>query len=62
VERSMSEIRAILATLDAPSPADPTWQRCMSELGRFEQDLERHVHLENFVLFPRALELERLLG
>jgi regulator of cell morphogenesis and NO signaling len=30
----------------------------MAELSRFEQDLHRHVHLENNVLFPKAVELE----
>jgi len=30
----------------------------MSELAQFERDLHRHVHLENNVLFPRALQLE----
>ena len=30
----------------------------MAELDRFERDLHRHVHLENNVLFPRALALE----
>jgi regulator of cell morphogenesis and NO signaling len=31
----------------------------MAELDRFERDLHRHVHLENNVLFPRAVELEK---
>jgi regulator of cell morphogenesis and NO signaling len=31
---------------------------CFEELARFERDLHRHVHLENNVLFPRAVELE----
>jgi regulator of cell morphogenesis and NO signaling len=30
----------------------------MRELADFERDLHRHVHLENNVLFPRALALE----
>jgi regulator of cell morphogenesis and NO signaling len=31
----------------------------MAELDRFERDLHRHVHLENNVLFPRAIALEQ---
>ena len=30
----------------------------MKELKQFELDLHRHVHLENNVLFPRAIRLE----
>jgi hemerythrin-like domain-containing protein len=30
----------------------------MQELEAFERDLHVHVHLENNVLFPRAVELE----
>jgi len=42
-------------------PADgcTTYSVCMAELAHFERDLHRHVHLENNVLFPRAVELER---
>jgi regulator of cell morphogenesis and NO signaling len=31
----------------------------MAELAEFERDLHRHVHLENNVLFPRAVALEQ---
>jgi len=33
----------------------------MAELQRFERDLHRHVHLENNVLFPAAVEIEQRL-
>jgi regulator of cell morphogenesis and NO signaling len=41
-------------------PADgcTTYAVCMQELARFEDDLHRHVHLENNILFPAALRLE----
>jgi len=40
--------------------ADSTeYSACMAALAEFEADLERHVHLENTVLFPRALALEK---
>lgn len=28
------------------------------ELRQFEKDLHEHVHLENNILFPRAVEME----
>jgi regulator of cell morphogenesis and NO signaling len=41
-------------------PADgcTTYRLCYRELARFQADLHRHVHLENNVLFPRAIALE----
>lgn len=62
VDRGMAEVCSLVAGLTAPTPADPTWRRCMAEIARFAEDLDQHVHLENFVLFPRALELERQLS
>src|SRR5262245_22543205 len=41
-----------------PDDGCTTYAVCMAELRRFERDLHRHVHLENNVLFPRAIELE----
>jgi regulator of cell morphogenesis and NO signaling len=35
-----------------------TYRLCYAELARFERDLHQHIHLENNVLFPRAIELE----
>lgn len=44
-------------------PADgcTTYRVCFAQLVEFERDLHRHVHLENNVLFPTAIELERAL-
>ena len=30
-----------------------------AKLDEFEQDLHMHVHLENNILFPKAIELEK---
>jgi len=30
-------------------------------LGEFERDLHRHIHLENNILFPKAIEAEARL-
>jgi len=47
---------------DPPTDGCGTYRACFAELRRFEEDLHRHVHLENNVLFPGALDAERLLG
>jgi regulator of cell morphogenesis and NO signaling len=41
-----------------PEGACPTYLAFYSGLREFEQDLHQHIHLENNVLFPRAIELE----
>jgi regulator of cell morphogenesis and NO signaling len=41
-----------------PAEGCRTYQLCFAELARFDADLSRHIHLEDHVLFPRALELE----
>ena len=42
----------------APADACATFQATYQELRQFEEDLHLHVHLENNILFPRAVELE----
>ena len=51
-------IREMTGGYVAPLDGCITYELCMADLKRFEQDLHRHVHLENNVLFPRALALE----
>jgi regulator of cell morphogenesis and NO signaling len=42
-----------------PEWACNTYRALLDGLLRFEQDLHRHIHKENNVLFPRAIELEK---
>jgi regulator of cell morphogenesis and NO signaling len=51
-------IRTLTHEYVAPEDGCGTYQVCMAELGQFERDLHCHVHLENNVLFPRAVALE----
>lgn len=44
-----------------PEDACTTFRLCYAELDRFERDLHRHIHLENNILFPKALQLEQEL-
>jgi regulator of cell morphogenesis and NO signaling len=54
----LDAIKALTSGYVPPSDGCVTYAVCMAELQRFERDLHRHVHLENNVLFPRAVELE----
>jgi regulator of cell morphogenesis and NO signaling len=55
-------IRDLTAGYSAPDDGCATYAVCMAELARFEGDLHRHVHLENNVLFPRAVRIEAAPG
>ena len=58
----MYKIRGLLNNYTPPSDADKTFRLCVRELQEFEQDHLKHVHLENHLLFPKAVLLEdRLL-
>jgi regulator of cell morphogenesis and NO signaling len=52
-----------LITNNYTTPPDGcnTYQVTFKALKDFEQDLHRHIHLENNILFPKAIELERVL-
>jgi regulator of cell morphogenesis and NO signaling len=54
-------LRALTNGYQAPPDGCTTYQVCFQELAAFEADLHRHVHLENNVLFPRAIALEEEL-
>jgi len=45
-----------------PEGACPTYRAFFDGLREFEQDLHQHIHLENNVLFPRAIEMEASAG
>lgn len=45
-----------------PEGACNTHKALYSKLEEFEQDLHKHIHLENNILHPKAIELERSLN
>ncbi len=45
----------------APEDACNTYRVLYGKLKEFEDDLHRHIHLENNILFPKAIELEQAL-
>lgn len=42
-----------------PEDACTTYEVTLKHLRDFEDDLHRHIHLENNILFPKAIELEK---
>lgn len=60
-QQAGDEMRVIRAlTNDYVTSADgcTTYRVTFDELAQFDHDLQRHVHLENNVLFPKAIALE----
>lgn len=58
----LERLRTLTHGFALPDDACATYRLAYTELERFEADLHWHVHLENSVLFPRALELEQQLA
>ena len=54
----LRELRAAALDYRAPADACTSFRTLYRALEDFEQDLHRHIHLENNLLFPRAVELE----
>lgn len=54
-------IRELTAGYLVPEDGCATYRVALAELERFERDLHEHVHLENNVLFPKAVAIERRL-
>ena len=56
---ALQTIRRLTGDYSVPPDGCATYEVAMAELARFERDLHRHVHLENNVLFPKAVKLEQ---
>jgi regulator of cell morphogenesis and NO signaling len=52
------EISLISNAYQLPEDACATYEVTYKQLKNFEDDLHRHIHLENNILFPKAIELE----
>lgn len=62
VSETMAKIRTLSHNFAPPEDACPTWRSFYCALAEFDCDLNRHVHLENDVLFPRAIEMDESWG
>ena len=54
---AMERIRTLTGGYTVPEDGCATYRVCLQELAAFERDLHAHVHLENNLLFPRAIAL-----
>jgi len=59
---ALKEISALSGDYTAPDDACFSYKAIYAALKEFETDLHQHVHLENNILFPRAIELEQSTG
>ncbi|WP_407430749.1 iron-sulfur cluster repair di-iron protein [Arcticibacter sp.] len=55
----MSEIRTVTNGFSIPHDACTSYRILYKMFQEFESDLHQHIHLENNILFPKAIELER---
>lgn len=56
------QIRKVTDNYTLPADACTSYTILYKKLQEFENDLFNHVHLENNILFPKAIKLERELG
>lgn len=54
----VKQIRSLSGSYTPPMGACTTFRALYQSLKEFDADLHQHVHLENNVLFPRAVEVE----
>ena len=55
------EIARLTNNYTPPKEACNTFRALYAKLDEFEQDLHQHIHLENNILFPKAIQLENSL-
>jgi regulator of cell morphogenesis and NO signaling len=55
----LRELRRLTGDYTAPADACISYQTLFQALLGFEADLHQHIHLENNILFPRAMALEQ---
>ena len=61
VASSLFEIRRLTCDYTPPGNACTKHRVTFSRLKELDSDLVQHMHLENNILFPRAIEMEKYL-
>ncbi|MDP1763012.1 MAG: iron-sulfur cluster repair di-iron protein [Sediminibacterium sp.] len=62
VGKNLAEIRELSNNYLLPEDACASYSLLYRMLDEFEEDLHLHIHLENNILFPKALEIEKQLN
>jgi len=57
----LRKLRTLSADYQTPADGCVSYKTFYQALEAFEQDLHQHIHLENNLLFPKAIELEASL-
>lgn len=57
--RALAQLRALTHNYELPEYACSTVAALLQGLDALERDLHLHIHLENNILFPRAISLEQ---
>ena len=55
----LNEMKKITNNYSVPENAGMSVKVLYNELNKFEKDLHHHIHLENNILFPKAIALEK---
>ena len=56
------QIAELSNNYNPPADACNTYKVTFAMLDEFEKDLHLHIHLENNILFPKAVKLEQQFG
>lgn len=62
VGKNLDEIRQLSKNYLLPEDACASYGLLYRSLDEFEEDLHLHIHLENNILFPKAVEMEKQLN
>ena len=60
--QALAEMRQASHAYTVPPDACVSYSTLYRALDEFETDLHQHIHLENNILFPRAIEMEKAHG
>ncbi|MBI5176345.1 MAG: iron-sulfur cluster repair di-iron protein [Candidatus Melainabacteria bacterium] len=58
---ALARLRELTDSFQAPASACASWTALLAGFAALEQDLHRHIHKENSILFPRAVVAEEAL-